>query len=54
MDEDIRQVGPYAALHKGFRTNKPKILEIHNWVATDREQFAKQNATMTIDHGRNE
>jgi hypothetical protein len=54
MDEAIRQVGPYAALHKGFRTNKPKILEIYNWVATDREPFAEQNAAMTKDHDRNE
>jgi hypothetical protein len=54
MDEDVRQVGPYAALHKGFWTNKPNILEIYNWIATGREPFAEQNAAMTTDHDRNE
>jgi hypothetical protein len=52
MGEDIRQVGPYAALHKGLQTNKPKILEIDNLMATDKEPLVEQNAAMIIKHGR--
>jgi hypothetical protein len=46
-------VGPYAALHKGFQANKPKILEIYNWMATHREPFAEQNTAMLKEHVRN-
>jgi hypothetical protein len=46
-------VGPYAAPHKGLQANKLKILEIYNWIATDREPFAEQNTAMLKEYGRN-